>query len=152
MRVLHTTSVDETRALGAALGRLALPGTVVALVGDLGAGKTAFAQGVGEGLGLAHGVQSPTFVLVDEHHGGRLPLVHADLYRLEEAGQLEQLGLEERLEAGDAVGLVEWADRFPHVLPADHLEVRLVHDGARRRLEIEATGPWHARLAERLGA
>lgn len=152
MLVCTTTSVDDTRAFGARLGAAAFAGTVVALLGDLGAGKTALAQGVGRGLGLAEGVQSPTFVLVDEHHGGRLPLVHADLYRLEDPAQLEQLGLEERLEAGDAVGLVEWADRFPQLLPADHLEVRLLHEGSSRRLEVRATGPRHAGLLEALRA
>lgn len=144
-------SVEQTRALGRRLGAVATPGVVVALVGDLGAGKTAFAQGVGEGLGVRGVVQSPTFVLVDEHTDGRLPLVHADLYRLDDPAELDQLGLDERLERGDAVGLVEWADKHPDVLPADHLRVELAHAGTARRITWTATGPRHAALLEAVG-
>lgn len=137
-----------TRALGQRLGGLAPAGTVVALLGDLGAGKTTFAQGVGVGLGVASQVLSPTFTLVQHHEGGRLPLVHADLYRLEDEDALEQLDLDASF-AG-AVVLVEWADRFPVALPIDHLQVRLEHVSGGRRATLEALGPRHAALLERL--
>lgn len=145
MRTVHTTSAEHTRALGAALGRAARPGTVIALQGELGAGKTVLAKGVGEGLGVATRVQSPTFILVQAHGGGRLPFWHADLYRLGEAGELVHLGLDELLEGGGVV-VIEWADRFPEVLPADRLEVRLSGEGDRRTVVLRATGPRHRAL------
>lgn len=141
-------SADETRAFGRALGRVAEPGTVVALVGDLGTGKTVFAQGVGEGLGLDDGVVSPTFVLVAEHCG-RLDLLHADLYRVEEAAELEGIGFEEQLEHWPGVALVEWADRFPEVLPLDHLRVELSGTGHGRQARVRATGERHGRVEGR---
>lgn len=145
MRTVLTATAAETRALGVALGRAAFPGTVVALIGDLGAGKTVLAKGVGEGLGVPGRVQSPTFVLVQAHEGGRLPLWHADLYRLGDDSELEQLALDELMEGG--VLLVEWADRFPGLLPADHLRVEI--DGLdERTVRIEAGGPRHRVLVD----
>lgn len=143
---LDCATADDTFALGTRLGRSAGPGTVVALIGDLGAGKTVFARGVGEGLAVRTRVSSPTFVIVQSHTGGRLPLWHADLYRLEDAEEIEQLGLEELI-AGDGVVLIEWADRFPELLPADHLRVELHGDGEGREVHLTATGP----RAEALG-
>ena len=139
---------EDTQALGSLLGLCATSGSVVALVGDLGAGKTSFAQGVGVGLGVAQPVVSPTFVLVAEYPDGRLPLLHADTYRLE-AGELEGTGLEESLEQWPGIALVEWADRFPEVLPGDHLVVRLNYEGAGRAVSISATGPEHQILLDR---
>jgi len=144
--------VDATRALGRRLGERAPPGTVVALVGDLGAGKTALAKGVGEGLGAPGPITSPTFILLAVYEGGRLPLYHADLYRLGDESELVELGLEEALE-GDGVSLVEWADRFPDALPVDRLEIALewVGPGA-RRATLRATGPRAEALASLLKA
>lgn len=139
MATLFAPDPDATFAAGARLGRALQPGDVVALVGDLGAGKTLFARGVGHGLGVRR-VQSPTFVVVQAHTDGRLPLWHADLYRLDDVDDLEQLGLEDLWRA-DGVLLVEWADRFPGLLPDDHLEVRLSEEGEGRRLELRAHGP-----------
>src|SRR5690349_4412526 len=90
---LHLPTPESTHALGARLGALVLPGAVLALVGDLGAGKTALVQGVAAGLGAPGRVQSPTFVLVQPHEGGRLPLWHADWYRLRSEAEAEALGL-----------------------------------------------------------
>lgn len=143
-------TADHTFALGEALGRAATPGTVVALIGPLGAGKTVFARGVGAGLEVRTRVQSPTFVIVQAHTGGRLPLWHADLYRLEGDDEIEQLGLEELL-LGDGVVLVEWADRFPGLLPEDHLRVVLAGDGDAREVTVSATGPRAAALGRALG-
>lgn len=145
MPVIRTESVEATQALGRLLGTSAPAGTIVALLGDLGAGKTAFSQGVGDGLGVGEEVVSPTFIVVSEHEGGRVPLVHADLYRIDDPEEIEQIGLEERLE-DDVIGLVEWADKHPHVLPADHLVVRIVHAGSAREVQISATGPRHTAL------
>lgn len=140
---VQSTSVEQTRDLGRRLGQTAPPGAVVALVGDLGAGKTALTQGLGEGLGLTSRVQSPTFVLAQDHPDGRLPLVHADLYRVERPDEAAQLGLEDRMDEGGVV-VVEWADRFPELLPADHLAIHLAHRGDAREITLRATGARHA--------
>lgn len=139
MRTLFAADPDATFAAGKRLGRVAQPGTVIALVGDLGAGKTLFARGVGEGLGI-HRVQSPTFAIVQTHTDGRLPLFHADLYRLDDVDDLEQLGLDE-LFSEDGVVMIEWADLFPDILPEDHLEIRLTEEGEARRIEVRGHGP-----------
>jgi len=145
VRTILADTPEHTFAVGVALGRAAFPGAALALVGDLGAGKTVLARGVGAGLQVTTRVQSPSFILVQTHHGGRLPLWHADLYRLGDASELDQLGLDELLDA-DGVVMVEWADRFPELLPEDHLLVRLVDLGQARRLELGATGPRHRPL------
>ena len=116
------------KALGRALGRLLEPGDVVGLVGPLGAGKTTFAQGVAEGLQVPshRHVASPTFALVNEHPG-RVPFVHADLYRVENAAELVEIGLADLFDRSAAI--IEWIDRFPEAAPADHLNVSIAVDG-----------------------
>lgn len=137
---------SATEVLGVWLGQHVFRGTWIALVGDLGAGKTALVKAIAKGLGVPTVVQSPTFVLLQPHEG-RLPLWHADLYRLESAAELEALALEE---LDDGVVAIEWADRFPHVLPADHLRITLRDDGAGGRVaEIDAMGPRHEALVPR---
>lgn len=146
---LRCEDAEATRRVGAAVGRAASAGTVALLEGQLGAGKTVFAQGVGAGLGAPSVVNSPTFVLVNEHLGGRLPLRHADLYRLDDPELIAELGLLEAAE--DGVLVVEWPERADGALPADHLLVRIIPltdssveeagEAAPRRLEIRASGP-----------
>ncbi|MXY86801.1 MAG: tRNA (adenosine(37)-N6)-threonylcarbamoyltransferase complex ATPase subunit type 1 TsaE, partial [Chloroflexi bacterium] len=106
---LTCEDAETTRAVGAAVGRTAPAGTVVLLQGDLGAGKTVFAQGVGRGLETPTTVNSPTFVLMNEHLGGRLPMRHADLYRLDDLELIAELGLDQAALGG--VLLVEWPER-----------------------------------------
>lgn len=109
--VRHSRSEAETRAIAAALAPTLLPGAVVLLSGDLGAGKTAFVRGLAEGLGLdPDEVTSPTFTLVHEYRGGRLPLIHVDLYRLDRA-ELDEIGLDQDL-AGQGIIAIEWAERL----------------------------------------
>ena len=117
---------EDTRALGAALAALLLPGDLVVLIGPLGAGKTALTQGIGAGLGVT-GVTSPTFVIAREHHGGRLPLVHVDAYRLGSALELDDLDLDSALE--DCVTVVEWGEGLAERLAESWLEVRLARGG-----------------------
>jgi tRNA threonylcarbamoyladenosine biosynthesis protein TsaE len=138
---LATTSVDDTRALAAEVARLAAPGDLVVLAGDLGSGKTAFAQGFARGLGIEEPVTSPAFILVRTYEG-RLPLVHLDVYRLDTMQELVDLGIAELLDEG-AVTLVEWGDAVAPALPADFLEVRLdTTDSADDRLlHIRSVGP-----------
>ena len=142
-------TAEALRALGYALGQVVAPGTAIGLTGDLGAGKTCFAQGLAAGLGITGPIPSPTFVLVCRYDTGRLTLWHADLYRLEDQSALDQLALDEVLEAGGVVA-VEWPDRFPGLLPDDRLDVRLDHHPDGREVTLAATGPAHAALLERL--
>ena len=142
-----TRAVEETRALAAALAELARPGDIVVLAGDLGAGKTAFAQGFGAALGITERITSPTFTLVSQHRGGRLPLNHLDVYRLGQIEEVLDLGLTELLDEG-GVTLIEWGDTITPVLPTDFLEIRIrLGEGDDDRvLELETVGPrWSAR-------
>ncbi len=128
-----TKSVDDTRALAAEIAALAAPGDLVVLAGDLGTGKTAFAQGFARGLGVDEPVTSPAFILVRTYEG-RLPLIHLDVYRLEQMQELVDLGIAELLDEG-GVTLVEWGDAVTPGLPSDFLEVRLeASDGPDDRL------------------
>jgi tRNA threonylcarbamoyladenosine biosynthesis protein TsaE len=134
-------SPQETRRLGALLGEVLGPGDVVALEGDLGAGKTVFAQGMGSGLGVPDEITSPTFTLIHEYLG-RAPFYHVDLYRLSGEREAGVIGLEEYL-GGDGVAAVEWSGRAPGLLPRDHLLVQLAPGAGahQRRLRFGATGP-----------
>lgn len=125
-------SPDETAAAGERLGARLGPGAVVALTGELGAGKTCFVQGVVRGLGVMTGATSPTFVLVNEYRG-RLPVHHVDLYRTQSLAELLDLGLEELLDS-HGVTLIEWADRCEPLLPARTIRVHIdgVGDEPRR--------------------
>ena len=104
-------SPSETESLGERWGREAPRGLVIGLSGDLGAGKTQFVKGIARGLGIVARVHSPTFTLVNEYDGGRLPLFHLDLYRLETPAQILSAGLEEFLQP-DGVTVIEWAERW----------------------------------------
>lgn len=121
--VARTTSVAETRDLGAALATLVQPGDLLVLAGDLGAGKTALTQGFGTGLGVTEPITSPTFTLAQQY-AGRLLVHHLDVYRLDQLGEVADLGLSELLDDGGVV-LIEWGDAILPVLPNDYLEVRL---------------------------
>jgi len=132
-------SVEETQAVGEALGAQLGPGAVVACVGELGAGKTCFLQGVARGLGVTTDVTSPTFVLVNVYRG-RLPVYHMDAYRTESLLEVVDLGLEEMLD-GDGVTLIEWADKVRPLLPARAIVVRITGLGDEpRRIEVEEPG------------
>lgn len=124
-----------TDRAGQRLAPLLRSGDVLALTGELGAGKTRLAAAIVRGLGSAAEVTSPTFTLVNEYRDGRLPVFHLDLYRLESAGEVLAMGWEELLEGG-GVCLVEWADRFPELLPADADWLRLEHDPPGRLLHL----------------
>lgn len=148
MIVARTKSVGDTRALAAEVAALTRPGDLLVLAGGLGAGKTAFAQGFGQGLGVQETITSPAFVLVRSYQGGRLPMVHIDVYRLDHLQELIDLGVAELLDEG-GVTLIEWGDVVSPALPADFLEVRLEIGEAEdeRRLEVNAVGRnWPARM------
>jgi tRNA threonylcarbamoyladenosine biosynthesis protein TsaE len=143
-----TRSARETHALGVKLGRLLRPGDVVALVGDLGAGKTQLVRGACAGAGVpGEEVSSPSFAIVATYRG-RLPVHHADLYRIGDEDELYGTGFGD-LVGGDGALLVEWADRIPGALPEERLTIRLDHGRGPnvRRVEIEGVGERHAALA-----
>ena len=166
-----TASAKETRQLAEALARCLGEGDFLALEGELGAGKTCFVQGLARGLGAPEPVTSPTFNLIHEYRGGRLPLYHFDVYRLREPKELEGLGYEEYFE-GDGVCAVEWSDLIGPYLPADRLTLRFTRleaaaaespepaegaeRGARqaeepaRQAELSAQGPKSRRLLEKI--
>lgn len=135
-----------TRAFGEALGRVLEAGDLVLLSGDLGAGKTTFVAGLGVGLELPDRVTSPTFTLV-HHHTGRLRLAHADLYRIEAADQLVDLGLEDLLD-GETVVVVEWGDRLPADLSRDALAISFTFTDTGRELRAQADPGRAMRLLE----
>ncbi len=141
-RTYYTHSAAETRALAARLGGLLGPGDTLCLIGDLGAGKTTWTQGLALGLGLPpdEPVNSPTFTLVSEHPGGRVPLFHFDVYRLDSAAGLYDLAFDEYL-SGDGVVVIEWADKIADALPADRLEITLTPESPdSRRVVVAARG------------
>lgn len=146
---VSTRGPDETRALARAVAQAVEPGALIALEGDLGAGKTTFVQGFAEALEAQEPVASPTFVLLRVYRG-RLPIYHFDAYRLEGVHELDDIGAEEYF-WGDGVSLVEWADRIAEALPGDRMRVHIEHVGENeRRLRIDASGPRHARMLGRI--
>lgn len=122
-KLFTTRSVAETEKLAADIAGKLKGGEVLALLGDLGAGKTTFVRGLAKALGVSSKeyVRSPTFTLMNVYQG-RFPLYHFDFYRLNEAGSFEQLGFEEHF-AGEGISVIEWAEKFPHILPAQHFKL-----------------------------
>jgi tRNA threonylcarbamoyladenosine biosynthesis protein TsaE len=146
---LSTKTLDETREAAAALAELLIPGDVVSLTGDLGAGKTAFVQGAAKALGVDEPVSSPTFVLVREYRG-EMPIYHVDVYRLDRLQEVHDLGFEDFLDPGGVV-FVEWGDAIESLLPDNHLRIDLhTEDDDTRRLHVSARGPAWAPRWERL--
>ena len=134
--VFTSHSEDETRAFAAALAATLVPGSVLLLSGDLGAGKTAFVRGIAEGLAIdAAQVTSPTFTLVHEYRGGRLPLVHVDLYRLDRA-DLDEIGLDTDL-AAHGITAVEWAERLSRPIRGATTVAIADAGGDDRRIAVE---------------
>jgi tRNA threonylcarbamoyladenosine biosynthesis protein TsaE len=151
----RTPSAVATQALAGSLAGLVRPGDLVLLIGEMGAGKTAFAQGFAAGLGVTDPVTSPTFTLV-RHYRGRIPMHHVDVYRLDSIAEVADLGLSELLDS-DGVTVIEWGDAIMSVLPADHLQVALSFGPSpdERQIEFRALGSWverHGALEECLGA
>ncbi|WP_276353902.1 tRNA (adenosine(37)-N6)-threonylcarbamoyltransferase complex ATPase subunit type 1 TsaE [Cohnella caldifontis] len=148
--VREAESEEDTAAFAAALAEKAEPGSVLALDGDLGAGKTRFAQAFAAALGVPGTVNSPTFTIIKEYEGGRLPFYHMDVYRLslEEA---DELGLDEYF-MGEGVTLVEWASLIEPILPPERLHIVLEHTGpTSRRLRCRPVGGRYGEWCLQLG-
>lgn len=153
MLTVATTSPEETGSLAQILADLAEPGDVLVLVGDLGAGKTAFSKAYGAALGVTEPMTSPTFTLAREYEG-RLTLHHLDVYRLEQMAEVLDLDLPELLDSGGVI-LIEWGDAILPMLPADYLEVRFTFGEGDddRSIKLTGVGPrWGAREVGILGA
>jgi len=129
-------SAAETLAFGRQLAATLQPGDVLALIGDLGAGKTCLVKGIAAGLGIAHAVTSPTFTLIHEYSGGRWPLAHVDLYRLESPAAAVAIGIEDYF-GGPGITVIEWAERIEALLPARTKRIRLTAiDEQTRQIEV----------------
>lgn len=138
-----TNSPEETEKIGAAIGKIIPAGTVLAYRGDLGAGKTAFTRGLARGLGFTEAVTSPTYTIVNEYLGGRLPLFHFDMYRLSSADDLFDIGWEDYLDRG-GVCAVEWSENVREALPPDAVTVtiaRCPENDSWRSITIERGEP-----------
>lgn len=150
MIVVATKSPEETEALAGTVGDLLQSGDVVLLIGDMGAGKTTFAKGLGRSFGVDEPITSPTFVLLHTY-AGRLPLHHADLYRLDQLAEVLDLGIMELLDDG-GVAVVEWGDRGIPAFPSDVLRIDFSYaetDENVRQFSFDATGKsWLLRVAE----
>lgn len=125
--LMESYSPEETYAIGRRLGQLAEPGDIVTLSGDLGTGKTVFAKGFAEGLGIADDVTSPTFTIIKEYTDGRIPLAHFDAYRIADPDEMYAIGYEDYL-SGDFICLIEWPEMIEELIPGDALRVRLEKD------------------------
>lgn len=126
MKEFRTGSAEETAKLGKKLGEALEKGDIVCLIGDLGTGKTAFTNGIAEGLGIKGYITSPTFTLVNEYKG-RVPLYHFDVYRITDPDEMFEIGFEEYLE-GSGVVVIEWADAIGELIPKEHIRVEIKKD------------------------
>jgi tRNA threonylcarbamoyladenosine biosynthesis protein TsaE len=146
-RTIETRDPAATRALGAALARVARPGDLISLVGDLGCGKTQLAKGFGAGLGITDTIVSPSFVLMAEYRG-RMPMFHIDLYRLADAAEALAGGLVDERQ-GEGVTLIEWAERLADAMPDDRLEILIEGTGDDpRTIRLRAEGDEYRRYLE----
>ncbi len=144
---IHTSSPEETKGLGIKIGILCQPGDVIALDGDLGAGKTCLIQGLAEGLGVSKEsyVRSPTFTILNVHNG-RVPLYHFDLYRLSGLDELEEIGHREYI-YGEGVSALEWASNVEEAIPSECLRIAIKRIGEdEREIEITVTGGRYERF------
>jgi tRNA threonylcarbamoyladenosine biosynthesis protein TsaE len=147
-----SNSAAQTQRFGARLGELAQPGDLFCLEGELGAGKTCFVQGLGRGLAIPDDIRSPTFILANEHNGGRLTLHHLDVYRMHSAAEAIGIGLDDYV-ASDGVCVIEWADKVAAALPAERLWIAFRHVSEfKRGLVLSAVGARYSSLLDEFKA
>ncbi len=141
--VYETYSAEETAQLGKKLAQQAKPGSIYTLDGGLGAGKTAFTQGVAAGLGVTEPVSSPTFTIVQVYGGGVMPLYHFDVYRIADVEEMDEIGYEDYF-YGDGLTVIEWADYIKELLPPDYWRITIEKDPEKgfdyRRITVERKG------------
>lgn len=140
MLIIETRSPEETFLVGEKIGRNALPGQVYTLNGDLGVGKTVLTQGVAKGLGIEEPISSPTFTIIQEYEGGRLPFYHFDVYRIGDLEEMEEIGYDDYF-FGEGICLIEWANLIEEILPKNRITIVLEKDLEQgfdyRRITIE---------------
>ncbi|OGQ13425.1 MAG: tRNA (adenosine(37)-N6)-threonylcarbamoyltransferase complex ATPase subunit type 1 TsaE [Deltaproteobacteria bacterium RBG_19FT_COMBO_46_12] len=149
--VIQTKSASETIQIGKSIGSRLLPGDVVALVGELGSGKTQFIKGMatGAGVGKPTYISSPSFTLINEYPG-RIPFYHIDLFRLEWEKEAEELGLEDYFQ-GEGITAIEWADKIPSLLPKEMLLIHIAYTGKNiRSIEIIGKGKRYLNLIDQI--
>ena len=125
--VYETYSPQETFDIGKRMGEEALPGTVITLDGDLGAGKTLFTKGFADGLGITEPVNSPTFTILQEYEGGRLPLYHFDVYRIGDPAEMDEIGFDDYI-FGDGACLIEWSELIAELIPEEATRITIERD------------------------
>lgn len=137
--VYETFSPEETYEIGRRMGSEARPGLVITLDGDLGAGKTLFTKGFAEGLGITEPVSSPTFTILQEYEGGRMPLYHFDVYRIGDPAEMEEVGFDDYI-YGDGATLIEWSELIEELIPEGAVRIVMERDAAKsedyRRITI----------------
>ncbi len=140
MKMMETHSSDETYRFAEQMGKEAVPGTIIALDGDLGCGKTVFAKGFAVGLGVKEHVSSPTFTIMQQYDDGYMPLYHFDVYRIGDISEMDETGYEDCF-YGEGVTIVEWADMVRDIMPKDTVWITIKKDPAKgfdyRKIEIE---------------
>ena len=145
-----THSLSETRRLGSLLGQLLEGNEIICLEGELGTGKTSLIQGIGHGQGISEPITSPTFTLVNEYQGVTATLYHVDLYRLESTREMTQAGIDAYL-FSDGICLIEWAEKATAILPPEHLNITMKHQGGNKRdILLQPRGQSYRRLLDRL--
>lgn len=138
-----SNSVADTQRIGSRLAGQLLPGDVLLLLGDMGAGKSEFTRGIARGLGVQGYVTSPTFTILQVHEDGRMPLYHFDWYRLSDAEELYELSMDEYL-YGEGVSVIEWPSKAEEVIPESYLQVELIPLGDEERaIELTPVGDFH---------
>ena len=139
MTRIHIANEKDTEKLGERIGKQVQPGTVIALIGDLGTGKTTLTKSIARGLGVTETVTSPTFNIIREYRSGRLPLYHFDVYRIGDPDEMFELGYEEYF-YGDGVCVVEWADIIEELLPEDAVVISIDRGASDEEREYEIEG------------
>ena len=139
MTRIHIANEKDTEKLGENIGQKVQPGTVIALIGDLGTGKTTLTKSIARGLGVTETVTSPTFNIIREYRSGRLPLYHFDVYRIGDPDEMFELGYEEYF-YGDGVCVVEWADIIEELLPEDAMVITIDRGASDEEREYEIEG------------
>ncbi|MCR4618873.1 MAG: tRNA (adenosine(37)-N6)-threonylcarbamoyltransferase complex ATPase subunit type 1 TsaE [Lachnospiraceae bacterium] len=125
--IFETNSPDETFNLGKKLGQEAIPGTIIAMTGDLGVGKTLFTQGFAKGLGIDEPITSPTFTIMQIYESGRIPFYHFDVYRIADPEEMDEIGFENFV-CGDGASIIEWAELIEEIIPPEAIKITIEKD------------------------
>jgi tRNA threonylcarbamoyladenosine biosynthesis protein TsaE len=145
-----TQNYEETQKLGEELGRSLAPGSIVALIGELGSGKTTLVQGIGKGLGISSLIKSPSFVIIHEY-AGSVPLYHFDLYRIAHKEEVVSLGYEDYFYQKKGIVVIEWAEKIVGLLPTEYLKIELeITNSSKRRITLRAYSSFYRKAIEKM--